>query len=528
MKVLTAAQMREIDRRASEEFGVPTLQLMENAGNRVAEFLRERLPELVRKKIVVLCGKGNNGGDGMVVARILREQGCAPHVILCGDPEGVKGDAAENLRRWRETGGELRVIRGEEDWHGVRRLLESADIVVDALLGTGLSGPAEGLFCTIIEDVNRLCRPADVVAVDIPSGLPSDRADSTGPAIRARFTVALAAPKIGEVLPPNCDLAGELAVADIGIPPALAEGDVALKIHWSEPGEFRALPLARGRSSHKGTFGHALIVAGSRGKTGAAVLAGAGALRAGAGLVTVATPQSVLPVVAAGLPEIMTYPLPETDAQTISMGAFDYGGFTKVCEGKSVVAMGPGLSTEPDTQQFVHAAIRACKLPVILDADGLNAFAQRAGDLRLRKTAFLAITPHPGEMARLLGGRIEDVQAHRLETALETAKLSDAFVILKGQATIVAAPDGSAFVNSTGNPGMASGGTGDVLTGMLAGLTAQFGTADWLRVLSLGVYLHGLAGDLAAGELGEHGMIATDLVRHMPGAFRRVVEQGMP
>ena len=300
MKVLTSTQMREIDRRTSAEFGVPSRQLMENAGNRVADFLRARIPELIRKKVVVLCGKGNNGGDGLVVARVLRDLGCAPNVLLFADPQAMKGDAGANLRRWQELGGELRIVGDDVDWSAVRPLLETADVVVDALLGTGLNGPVEGLLRAVIEDVNRLCRRADVVALDIPSGLPSDVSNPSGPAIRARYTVALAAPKLGEVLPPNCDFAGELAVADIGIPPPLVEGDAALKIHWSEPGEFRVLALERGRSSHKGTFGHALIVAGSRGKSGAAVLAGTGALRAGAGLVTVATPQSVLAVVAAG------------------------------------------------------------------------------------------------------------------------------------------------------------------------------------------------------------------------------------
>ena len=522
MKVLTAAQMREVDRRTSEEFGVASLALMENAGSRVAEFLRERFPELARKQIVILCGKGNNGGDGLVVARVLREQGCTPIVVLCADPEAMKGDAAANLRRWRELGGELRVVRGEDDWHALRGLLESADVMVDALLGTGLNGPVTGFLHKVIEDVNRLSGRAAVVAVDIPSGLPSDCANSSGAAIRARHTVALAAPKFGEVLPPNCDTAGELAVADIGIPAQLIEGDTKLKTHWIEPGEFRSLPLERGRGAHKGSFGHALVAAGSLGKTGAAVLAAVGALRAGAGLVTVATPRSLLPIVAAGLPEMMTHPLPETEAQTISMASFDYGGFATLWEGKSVLAIGPGLSTHKETQQFIRATVRECPLPIILDADGLNAFPVRLAELRDRKTAFLALTPHPGEMARLTGGVTADVQSRRMETAQEAAAAANAIVILKGQGTILAAPDGTTFINCTGNPGMATGGTGDVLTGMLAGLTAQFGTADWLRVLSLGVYLHGLAGDLAAAELGEHGLLASDLIRHIAAAFQRV------
>jgi hydroxyethylthiazole kinase-like uncharacterized protein yjeF len=514
--------MREIDRRTSADFGVSSLQLMENAGTRVAELLRVRFPELARKPVVVLCGKGNNGGDGLVVARVLAQQGCAPSVLLCAAPEAMKGDAAVNLRRWRDSGHEVRVIAGEDDWQAARRLVETAGVVVDALLGTGLNGPPSGLLRAIIEDVNHIRAGANVVAVDIPSGLPSDFANSSGPVIRASYTVALAAPKLGELLPPNCDFAGELAVAEIGIPAQLIEGDAKLTTHWIEPGEFRSLPLARGRAAHKGAFGHALVAAGSLGKTGAAVLAATGALRAGAGLVTVATPRSVLPVVAAGLPEMMTHALPETDAQTISMKSFDSGGFAALWEGKSALAIGPGLSTHAETQQFIRAAVRDCPLPIILDADGLNAFAGRLAELRDRKSAWLALTPHPGEMARLAGRTVAEVQARRMETAQEAAVAANAVVILKGQGTVLAAPDGTTFINTTGNPGMAKGGTGDVLTGMLAGLTAQFGTADWLRVLSLGVYLHGLAGDLAAAEMGEHGLLASDLIRYIPAAFQRV------
>ncbi len=522
MKVLTAAQMREADRRTSAEYGVPSLQLMETAAARVAEFLNYKFPALARKKIVVLCGKGNNGGDGLVVARLLKQQGCAPAVLLCADPEALAGDAAVNLRRWREKRGDLAVILGEEDWGRARATVSAAEIVVDALLGTGVRGPVEGLLRTVIRDVNTLCAGAAVVAVDMPSGLSSDEHSSPGPVIQADYTLALAAPKLGEVLPPNRNFVGQLTVVDIGIPVELIEANAALKVHCLGPDEFQSISLRRDPSANKGTFGHALLAAGSRGKTGAAVLAATGALRVGAGLVTVATPQSVLPIVAMPLPEMMTHPLAETEAQTVSLHSLDYNAFFPLLEGKSVLAIGPGLSTHPETQRFVRAVVNECALPIILDADGLNAFAGQAIDLQTRKSPFLAITPHPGEMARLLGRTVADVQEKRLAIALETAAALRAWVVLKGNATIIASPEGHAFINSTGNPGMATAGTGDVLTGMLAGLTAQFGTGDWARILSLGVYLHGLAGDLAAADMGEHSLIASDLVRHLPAAFRRL------
>jgi NAD(P)H-hydrate epimerase len=523
MKVLTAAQMREIDRRASAEFGVAGLTLMENAGARVVETMVETHSGLRDGVVAVLCGKGNNGGDGLVVARLLREHGVTVDVFLCADPAAVKGDAATNLKRWRDAGGELRIVKTEADWRRESGALAKAGVIVDALLGTGLTGPVEGILRTVIEDLNALPHAPRVFAVDIPSGLSSDRADSPGPAIHAHHTVALAAPKVGEVFPANQDSVGRLTVADIGIPAKLIEETSDSKIRWLEPGEFCALPLERKRSAHKGSYGHVLLAAGSRGKTGAAVLAARGALRVGAGLVTVATAKSVLPIVAAGMPELMTHALPETDAQSISMASFDYGAFAALWQGKNVLALGPGLSTHDETQRFVRATVRDCPLPIILDADGLNAFAGRAGELRDRQSALLAVTPHPGEMARLLGCTAAEVQARRLKVAQKSAADWNAIVVLKGQGTLVAAPDGTTFVNSTGNPGMAKGGTGDVLTGILAGLTAQFGTADWARVLGLGVYLHGLAGDLASAELGEHGLLASDLAERLPAALLRVL-----
>lgn len=527
MKALTAAQMREADRLTTERYGIPGLQLMENAGTAIAEVLRERFADLTNRKIGVLCGKGNNGGDGLVVARVLKGFGAEPHVYLFANPSSMEGDAAENLKGWQRATGELRVVTSEAEWESARVVLGEADLIVDALLGTGLRGPVEGLLAAVIDDVNAARRRGRgkkiVVAVDMPSGLASDMQDFGGPVIDADFTVTLTAPKVGQLVLPHSPCCGELLVRQIGTPPEMLESDPHLKIHWIEPGEFRSLPLRRASDSNKGTYGHALVVAGSVGKSGAAVLAARGALRSGAGLVTAATPDEAQPVVAAGLPEMMTVPLASTDAGTASLRNLDYGRFAEMVRGKTVLAVGPGLSTHSETQEFIRQIVGSTELPIILDADGLNAYAGMADSLNERKSTAIVITPHPGEMARLLGITPKDVQARRLDIALEAAGRWRAHVILKGFHTILATPSGQAHINTTGNAGMATGGTGDVLTGILAGLTAQFGVEDWARVLGLGVYLHGLAGDIAASRVGEAPLIASDVIEALPAAYARVM-----
>lgn len=527
--------MREADRLTTVRYGVPSLQLMENAGAAVADYLSEIFPDLSARSILVLCGKGNNGGDGFVVARRLRERGAPSRVVLCAEPSAVRGDAAVDLRLWKEAGGELRVVASTAEWAAARGILCDADLIVDALLGTGVKGAVEGLLASVIEDVNawrdkrkdpiRKARSRSVIAVDMPSGLPSAKEDFGGPVIRADATVSFTAPKVGQLLSPRADCVGQLIVRDIGTPHELLDDDPTLKLHWLEAGEFASLPLVRRHDSNKGSFGHALIVAGSVGKSGAAVLGGRAALRAGAGLVTVATPADVQPVVAAGMPEMMTMPLLATKDGTASLRNLDYDLFGEVTMDKSVLALGPGLSTNDETQQFIRAMLGKLSLPVILDADGLNAFAGRADELRKRKPTLLALTPHPGEMARLLNMTTRDIQARRLEIALEAAERWQAFVILKGFHTILATPEGRAYVNTTGNAGMATGGTGDVLTGMLAGLTAGFGTENWERVLGFGVHLHGLAGDVAAERVGQAPLVASDVIEALPEAYARLLAQ---
>lgn len=529
MKVLTAAQMREADRLTTERYGILGKELMENAGTAIAEFLREKFADLKSRKILVLCGKGNNGGDGLVVARLLKNFGASAVVLLFANPSSVEGDAALNLKRWQQGLGELYVVTSEAEWESARPALAEADLVVDALLGTGLRGPVEGLLGTVIENLNdarsKRRGQMSVVSVDMPSGLASDSQDFGGSVVAADFTVTLTAPKVGQLILPHSPCCGVLVVKDIGTPPELLESDSHLKNHWIERDEFRSLPLARDPVANKGNYGHALIVAGSLGKSGAAILSARGALRSGAGLVTVATPQDVLPIVAGGMPEMMTAPLIATEAGTASPRNLDYGKFNEILQGKSVLAIGPGLSMQQETQQFIRQVVAQTELPIILDADGLNAYAGMADTLNERRSASIVLTPHPGEMARLLGTTAKAVQARRLDVALEAAGRWRAHVILKGFHTILATPTGGAYINTTGNPGMATGGTGDALTGILAGLTAQFGVEDWTRVLSLGVYLHGFAGDIAASRVGEAPLIASDLIDAIPEAFARILAE---
>jgi ADP-dependent NAD(P)H-hydrate dehydratase / NAD(P)H-hydrate epimerase len=524
MKILTAAEMREVDRLTTEQYGIASLTLMENAGHSIAEFVRQRFAHVERRRIVVLCGKGNNGGDGFVVARYLRKMGTNPAVYLFASPEEVRGDAATNLKRWQESSGELQVVHGAEDWEAAKQVLRSADIVVDALLGTGVRGPVEGLFRDVIRDVNQKSPWQEVVAVDIPSGLPSDTGEVTGDVVAANQTVTLTAPKTGMVMGHASRAVGQLLVRDIGSPRELIEQVGRSKLRWSESSEFLEFALPRKPQGHKGTYGHALIVSGSVGKTGAAVLASWAALRVGAGLVTVATPEPALPVVASHTPEVMTEPLPATSAGTISARSFDGGRLDSITRGKQALGIGPGLTTNGETQEFVRGIVGKRSAPIVLDADGLNAFDGRAAELK-NPDGLLAVTPHPGEMARLLGCETQEVQANRVEVALEAAAEWNCCVVLKGHETVIASPSGEAFINSTGNPGMGTGGTGDVLSGMLAGLVAQYGHgleyAGFARLIAFGVYLHGLAGDVAYREQGEAPLMASDLIHALPRAYQR-------
>jgi ADP-dependent NAD(P)H-hydrate dehydratase / NAD(P)H-hydrate epimerase len=554
MKALTAAEMQEVDRLTTERFGIPGHQLMETAGKRVAEVFLEqynyRMPD-APGCLAVLCGKGNNGGDGFVVARYLKEEAEQVRVYLFAKPEELRGDAAKNFQRWMELGN-VTQIQSAEDWDKAWAEISGAEVIVDALLGTGIRGAASGLIGQAIEDVNRLShdatavKPAWVVAVDTPSGLPSDGEAAAGPVIKAHWTVTFTAPKIGQLISPDAGCCGQLVVREIGSPAALVEETGKGNLRWAGADEFAGLPLIRSAESHKGTFGHVLIVAGSLGKSGAAIMAGYAAMRTGAGLVTIATPDVVLPVVAAAHPEFMTEPLFSTETGTASKRNLlevpplpasaspqAVNNVTKqvklhyerILTGKTVVAVGPGMGEHPETQAFIHSLVRSSYRPVVLDADGLNAFVGHNDKFAARNSPHLVVTPHPGEMARLLGLSTQQVQADRVQTATNAAKKWNAHVVLKGYHTVIASPDGKVFINTTGNPGLAKGGSGDVLTGLLAGLIAQFGTDDLLRVVALAIYLHGRAADVLAEQSDASGILAGEVAHAIPFARRKLLQE---
>ena len=514
MKILMAAQMREVDRRTIEA-GIPGLILMENAGSRVVEFLAESFAPLAEHRVVILCGKGNNGGDGMVIARQLhtRIRPRSLDVVLADGPEEFKGDAAANLRMLEVCGCPVA--------HQITPEMRAATIVIDALLGTGLKGPATGRMLEFIREINSGFRQAKVVAVDIPSGLDSDRGTSPGETVRADYTVTFTAPKVGQVLPPNCARVGRLRVAGIGSPRELFEQDQEIFLSLVEARQLSLLFEARAPWAHKGDFGHVLVIGGSRGKTGAAAMAGMAALRSGAGLVTVASAESAIPVIAAHCAELMTEPLAETEAGSISPRSFDYGRLAGLVATKDVLAVGPGMGTHPETVEAVERMVEEFRKPMVIDADGLNALAGWSKAYR----GLRVLTPHPGEMARLCGKSAAEVQGDRVGVARAFAVERQVIVVLKGYGTLMAFPDGRVWVNPTGTPALATGGTGDILTGAIAGLLAQFPEQPDLAVAAA-VYLHGLAGELGAAQLGEKALLATDLLRFFPEAMR--VLSGVP
>jgi NAD(P)H-hydrate epimerase len=531
MKALTAAEMREVDRLTTERHGVASLQLMDNAGRSVFDFIRSEYGDVAAKHSAVLCGKGNNGGDGFVVARLLQEAGLKPSVYLFAEPESLRGDAAETFARLKKSGADLHLIARPAQWEAARGEMAKSRVIVDALLGTGLKGKVEGILATVVEDVNKISRdatgvhPDAVLAVDTPSGLPSDGEPLQGSAIHAHATITFTAPKLGQLISRDCEYCGRLHVCDIGSPREFIEDLGKGKVRWIEPQEFSELPLVRRVDSNKGLYGHVLLIAGSRGKSGAAILAGRAALRAGAGLATVATPDGILPIIASAQAELMTEPLPATRQGSISSAILKPTSLRALMKGKTLLALGPGIGTHKETQKVVTSMVRQTDLPTVLDADGLNAFAGRAAEFAKRKSPLLALTPHPGEMARLCGISTQAVQADRLRIAIESASAWKAYVILKGFHTILATPDGKVFVNTTGNPGMAKGGSGDVLTGILAGMTSQFGARYWERALALGIYLHGLAADDATAQRQEASLLAGEIAEFLPGTYHRFVTE---
>lgn len=552
MKIVTSAEMREIDRVTSERFGVPSLTLMENAGSAVVEFAVSAYPGA--KSFGVICGKGNNGGDGFVVARKLYEAGREVRLLLLADPAELKGDAAKNFRKLVETsksppsrtkrgkGGDFETVETPEappfavfkGWAaGESASVFESDVLIDAILGSGFKPPVRGVYAEAIAKINSVEAP--VIAVDIPSGADADvMGEQTGAVARADAIVTFTAPRPAHIF--GNLTAGPIVVAPIGSPDEAIQS--SLDLNLTTPKEIAPLIGPRPRDSNKGMYGHVLVVGGSLGKTGAAAMAGFSALRTGAGLVTVAAPRSTLGIIAGYHPEVMTEPLSETEAGSISAEALEE--FERVADKKTVLAIGPGISRHPSTAEFVRRIVAEAKITIVLDADGLNAFEGRANNFNRRgrrdhaenagnpgkaqgaeKNRTLVLTPHPGEMARLTGLSTAALQRDRIDVARSFAREHEVILVLKGDRTVIASPAGEVWINTTGNPGMATGGTGDILTGMVAGMIAQHPKQSFQAVLAA-VYLHGVAGDIAREAMGEHSLVATDLIRGLPEAFRRV------
>jgi ADP-dependent NAD(P)H-hydrate dehydratase / NAD(P)H-hydrate epimerase len=520
LPVLTAAEMRAADRATIDEVGLPGALLMENAGAAVATAVLTRYPGAGH--VVVVCGKGNNGGDGFVVARRLRPRGAS--AILVGRREDVAGDARLHLLAYERSGGVLLEAGALGAWATAEERLGAADLVIDALLGTGLDQEPRALARQAIASMRSAAdRGVPVVAVDLPSGVPSDSGQVPWPTVRADVTVTFAAAKLGLVLSPACDLVGELIVADIGIPESClaATGSRFGLIEASDAARAFAV---RAPGSHKGTFGHVLVIAGSVGKTGAAVLAATAALRGGAGLVTLATPEKALAFLPGLRPELMTEPLAVTTAGALGSAAL--AGALDLAETRDAVVLGPGLGQDAETRTFVREFVARCPRPLVVDADGLNALGA-IGDpgsaATLAAQRALVLTPHPGEMARLMNTTSAEVQNHRLEVARALSLRTGAHVVLKGQRTLIAEPAGRVAVNPTGNPGMATGGTGDVLAGLLGALLARHD--PWLASLAA-VFVHGRAGDLAASRLGPSSLLAGDLIDELAQAIGSLESKG--
>jgi NAD(P)H-hydrate epimerase len=511
MKVFTAAQMRAFDRAATERYGIPSIVLMENAALRVVEFLEMKFAPLSDKKIVVLCGKGNNGGDGFAVARHLLSSGCIVQIVFVGDPQHLSEDAATNYHA-------LLAARGGEIQQA--KVLGDVDIILDALFGTGFSGEVrEAAAASLMEQVreaNAVC-----VALDLPSGLNADTGDAASQAIRADHTITFAAPKRGLFLRGGLEKCGEVWVGSIGTSPEqMLHTQTGCECITCETAS--ALLPQRPLDSHKGEAGRVLLIGGSIGMSGASILAAHAVLKSGAGLCIAALPEKILPTFAAAFPEATSHPLPCSEAGQLIEEAIDT--LPPLWENVNAVALGPGIGRNTSTLALVQRIIKECPQPLVIDADALYALRAVVDDVKNRKAPTI-LTPHPGEMGELMETSTQDVQNARLETAIACAKKFNAIVVLKGSRSIVALPDGSTHINLTGNSGMATGGSGDVLTGTIAGLLAQ--TKDVTMAVLLGVYLHGLAGDLAFEEKG-NGLIAGDIAYKLPRALLEIAKPLAP
>ncbi len=520
MFVVTAEEMRQLDRRTIEGIGIPGPVLMENAGRGAICAMRHGFPGLESRRIAVVCGRGNNGGDGFVIARYLLDMGAEVDVFLAATTDQVTGDARIPLEALKRLGVPIREIDKGRGCAPSDIPWDSYGLIVDALLGTGIRSEVEGLFRELIAAMNGSKAP--IIAVDIPSGLSADTGRPLGAAVEATLTVTFGLPKLGQFLYPGRRLCGELWVVDIGIPRQVVEG-YSPSCRVVTPEGLRGSLPSRPPDAHKGHFGHLLVIAGSAGKTGAAAMASEAALRVGAGLVTLGLPKGLNLAMEARLTEVMTMPLPEGRWQSLSMDAFDE--IASASQGMTCMAVGPGLSTKGETPDLVRRIVRSVPLPMVIDADGLNALAGHLGVLH-GAGAPRVLTPHPGEMARLLGCSVRQIQEARIESARALARESGAWVVLKGAGTVLADPEGSVQLVPTGNPAMASAGMGDILTGILAGLMAQ--GMPPMDAMRLGTFLHGLVADEWVESNGGRGLMATDLLRAIPNALERTLTGCVP
>ncbi len=510
MRLVSAQQMRAIDRRAIEKIGIPGLELMENAGRGIAHFIKDIFNgETKGRRIVIFCGRGNNGGDGYVVARYLHSWGATVHVFLLCERSQVEGDALANLQKIEQVGIRITGL-GAQD---ALPIFSGTDLIVDGIFGTGFRGQIEPTIARVIDCLNSGSIP--ILAIDTPSGLDNDTGAVAGTCIKAAYTATLALPKVGQYFYPGRGYCGQIKVIDIGMP-SEAISDEEMLVNLTSSGEVKQMIPDRGPTSHKGDCGKLLIIAGSVGLTGAATLAAEAAIKSGSGLVTVGAPKSLNDILEVKLTEAMTKPLPEIKNRRC-LALRSHGVILEAITTADALCLGPGVGRHHETMELFRRLIAKLDKRAILDADGLFAFSGKPELLR-ECPADLVLTPHAGEFARLCGKSVEEIQADRLGSVTAFAKEIGKVMLLKGAPTLVASPDGRVFVNPTGNAGMATGGSGDVLTGVIGALLA-LGIAG-LDAAVCGAYMHGLAGDLAQKSIGTFGMVASDIANALPKAFR--------
>ena len=516
MILVTAGEMQDMDRRTIETGGIPGIELMENAGRGATRFLLDYFPEARQSRIGIIAGKGNNGGDGFVIARYLSQKGIQVSVYLLAKSSALKGDAAANYKLLAPLGIPIIELPDDKSFSNLKENMQLVDLWVDAILGTGLKSDVRGYYRDVIVFINSLKKP--VLAVDIPSGLNSDTGQPCGACIQARATATFGFAKTGHILQPGAAFSGSLKIVDIGIPDRIA-AEIGPKQHMLTSETIRTHFQPRKPDAHKGNSGHLVVIAGSTGKTGAAAMTAMSAMRAGAGLVSLGVPQSINPILESLVLEAMTAPLPDAGRGKLDESAFD--PIIELTAGKQCLALGPGLGQAGETRALVNRIIRQSPVPMVIDADGLN---NLAGDTRILENLQVPVilTPHPGEMARLAKTSTAAVQADRIKCARDFALEFKVHMVLKGAGTVIAHPDGSVYVNPTGNPGMAAGGMGDVLTGVIAGLVTQGFSPE--SATHAGVYLHGAAADTLAESIGPMGYLAGEVMDAIPAEIKKLIQ----